>query len=114
MRHSPLALRPLAAALASALALACGESTTPTPPPTEAAPPSLAAASVGHVTDVFFDFIPDASTGLTAVIGISAEQLALACAGESFTQDQVRIVEVTRPGGSLKPTLHGNDLSVLI
>jgi hypothetical protein len=112
MRHSTLYLRFTLPAL-SAVVLACGEPTGPTPS-TEAGSPSLAAASVRRFTDQFFDAITDPSTGLTALLGISRDQLARACAGEPFTLDDVTIVEVTRPDGSVKVTVHGNDLTVLV
>jgi hypothetical protein len=113
MRRPPLPLRLTAAALASTLVLACGEPTSP-PLAAEAGPPSLASATVRRFTTTFVQFVTDLSSGLTAVAGISADQLALACAGQPFTFDEVSVVEVTRPDGSRKVTVRGNDLTVLV
>lgn len=107
-----LSLLPVAA-LAVTLALACSEPTSP-PPATQVATPSFAAATARRFTVPFFNTFTDASSDLTAVFGITAEQLAAACAGGDFTQDEVTVVEVTRPDGSLKVTVHGNNLTVLI
>jgi len=48
------------------------------------------------------------------VIGLSAVQFARFCAEQPFTKDEVTIVEVTRPDGSIKRTVQGRELSLMI
>ena len=91
--------------LGSALALACKDATSPTPY-TEVlfGTPS---ASVNRFTDAFADFFVDESQGLVAVIGLGHDQLPAFCAGEDVLFDQLSFVEVIRPDGTVKITLHG-------
>ena len=90
--------------LVCTLTIACNDVTSPAP---TVRPLSQSAAIVNRFTGDFFDFIIDESQGLAAIIGLAPEDFAAACAGEDVPLDQVRIVEVIRPDGSRKITLHG-------
>ncbi len=90
--------------LVCTLTMACNDVTSPAP---TAQPLSQSAAIVNRFTGDFFDFIIDESQDLAAIIGLAPEDFAAACAGEVVPLDQVRIVEVIRPDGSIKITIHG-------
>lgn len=92
-------------ALASTLVLACSDVSSPTPS-AEPVSPSLSAA-VRRFTEPFFDIVVDEPRNLAAVVGLGHDQLAGFCAGEAVVFDQVNILEVTRPDGSVKITARG-------
>ena len=91
--------------LAATLVLACNDATSPTPAAEAVSPPL--SASVTRFTDGFFDFVFDDPRSLAAMVGLDHEQLPAFCSGEEVSFDQVRIVEVIRPDGSVKITFHG-------
>jgi hypothetical protein len=92
-------------ALASTTVLACNDVSSPTPP-ADLQGPSY-SATVNRFTVPYFNFVTDESSGLIALLGLSPDLLADACAGEDVAFDQVKVVEVFRPDGSLKITVQG-------
>jgi hypothetical protein len=91
--------------LAATLVLACNDATSPTQP---ANPQSASIrATVNRFTVPYFNFVVDESSGLIALLGLSHEMLIGTCAGEDVAFDQVKVVEVFRPDGSLKFTVQG-------
>lgn len=89
----------------SAPALACKDVTSPTPYAEVLS--GTPSAIVNRFTDAFADFFVDESRGLVAVIGLGHDQLPAFCAGEEVLFDQLSFVEVIRPDGTVKITLHG-------
>jgi hypothetical protein len=85
--------------------LACSDVSGP-PPSTEAPSPSF-SANVSRFTTPFFDIVVDESRNLAAVVGLGHDQLAGFCNGEDVALDQVNVLEVTRPDGSVKITVRG-------
>lgn len=99
-------------ALAGTLVLACNEPSAPTAPTAaaEAVSPQTAAL-VNRFSLPFFDFLVDGD--LIAVLGLGPAQLPAFCGGDDSVLDRLRILEVTRPDGSLKVTLRSRPRMII-
>jgi hypothetical protein len=101
----------MAGVLASALALACGEQSSPTAP-AELSRPSFRAATERITVPLGFQFGNDQRT---VAVGGTVEQWAAVCTtGEPQDFDPWTLHFVTRPDGSQKTTFKGQNLHILI
>lgn len=107
MRHSPFLP---AAALASALALACTDQ--PVTEPTGASHPSP-LAQVSRPTLDFAWVVIDEKRGLTAVLGATAEENAAACQSGLFPE-QISYLWVDRPDSSVKLLGKSREMGVTV
>jgi hypothetical protein len=100
-------------ALASVLALGCGEHPSPTAPADEPAP-SL-SASVERITDVFpFGVFGFSDGSRTLIFGAPFEDLVTFCPDPVPPTDLFEILIVTRPNGSLKFSARGEEVNVVV
>jgi hypothetical protein len=98
------------AALASALALGCGDQQSPVAPADQPL-----SASVDHVTDVFpFGVFGFSDGSRTLIFGAPFEDLVTFCPDPVPTTDLFELVIVTRPDGSLKINARGEQVNVVV
>ena len=101
------------AALASALALGCGEQQSPMAPADQPAP--SVRATVERITDVFPFGVFGFSDGTrTLIFGAPFEDLVSFCPDPVPTTDLFELLIVTRPDGSLKITGRGEEVNVVV
>ena len=100
-------------ALASALALGCGEQQPPTAPADEPAP--SISASVQRITDVFpFGVFGFSDGSRTLIFGAPFEDLVTFCPAAVPTTDLFEILVATRPDGSIKFSARGEEVNVVV
>ena len=107
-------------ALASVLALGCGEqagpfesASTPRPSFRTDQSPAGPGARVFRFNDLFFWVIVDTERGLTTVLGATPEEHLAACQS-GLIPEEASFKDVVRPGGVVKRQVKGAEMGVTI